>query len=135
MNVPQTFVYDFSACACKQLYLVAVIVKYFFQKCVKLLYELIIAICYGDLLMWIGNQVRPYEDNRGDTDALIGRWIDRIMKRGFSISAFGGTIREILKDFSDVPYTMFFSILERFRETTGTCSIPLFLRAFRRRLI
>ena len=33
MNVPQTFVYDFSACACKQLYLVAVIVKYFFQKC------------------------------------------------------------------------------------------------------
>lgn len=77
-----------------------------FKLSVKLLYELIIAICYGDLLMWIGNQVRPYENNRGDTDALIDRWIDRIMKSGFSISAFGGTIREILKDFSDVPYTV-----------------------------
>ena len=62
--------------------------------------------CYGDLLMWVGNQVRPYENRQGDTDTLINGWIDRIMKRGFSISAFAGTAREILKDFSGIPYTM-----------------------------
>ncbi|MBP1561353.1 MAG: 2-hydroxyacyl-CoA dehydratase [Oscillospiraceae bacterium] len=76
-----------------------------FTLSVTLLYELIIAICYGDLLMWIGNQVRPYENCKGDTDKLIGKWIDRLMGRGFALTAFGQNIREILADFEKLPYT------------------------------
>lgn len=76
-----------------------------FTLSVTLLYELIIAICYGDLLMWIGNQVRPYENCKGDTDKLIGKWIDRLMGRGFALTAFGQNIREILADFEKIPYT------------------------------
>jgi len=76
-----------------------------FKLSVKLLYELVIAVCYGDMLMWIANQVRPYENNKGQCDKLIAAWIDKLMKRGFALTAFKSTVREILKDFSAVPYT------------------------------
>ncbi len=76
-----------------------------FKLSIKLLYELVIAVCYGDLLTWTANQTRPYENNSGDTDRLISKWIDRLMERGFALSGFKGNIREILKDFSDLPCT------------------------------
>ncbi len=76
-----------------------------FKLSVKLLYELVIAICYGDMLTWIANQVRPYENNKGECDKLIENWIDKLMERGFALTAFNANIREILEDFSTVPYT------------------------------
>lgn len=76
-----------------------------FSLSAGLLFDLIIAICYGDLLMWVGNQLRPYENNKGDTDRLIEKWIDELMARGFSLTAFGRNVREILADFEKVPYT------------------------------
>ena len=42
-----------------------------------LLAELITAVCYADLLMLLANQVRPYENNKGDTDKLIDVWTDK----------------------------------------------------------
>ena len=76
-----------------------------FSLSAGLLFDLIIAICYADTLMWIGNQVRPYENNKGDTDKMIDKWVDTLMARGFSLSAFGKTVKEILADFEKVPYT------------------------------
>ena len=76
-----------------------------FSLSAGLLFDLIIAICYGDLLMWVGNQLRPYENQKGDTDRLIDNWIDTLMARGFSLSSFGKTVKEILADFEKVPYT------------------------------
>lgn len=76
-----------------------------FKLSVKLLYDLVIAICYGDLLTWVANQVRPYENRKGDSDGIIASWIDRLMAEGFALTAFNKNIREILKDFSEVPFT------------------------------
>ena len=76
-----------------------------FKLSAKLLYELVIAICYGDLLMWVGNQVRPYENKKGDTDKVIEKWTEQLTAGGFSLASFGKICREILKDFSDIPYT------------------------------
>lgn len=76
-----------------------------FKLSAKILYALVTAICYGDLLMWVGNQVRPYENNKGDTDYIISNWTDRLVKEGFSITAFNKNARLIMKEFSDVPYT------------------------------
>lgn len=70
-----------------------------------LLYELVTAICYGDLLMWAGNQVRPYENNEGDTDKLIDDWMDKIIKSGFGFGEFSKNAETILKDFENIPYT------------------------------
>ena len=76
-----------------------------FKLSAKLLFELIIAICYGDLLMWVGNQVRPYENHKGDTDKVIEKWTERLTESGFSLASFGKTCREILSEFSEIPYT------------------------------
>ena len=70
-----------------------------------LLAELIVAVCYGDLLMLLSNQVRPYENNKGDCDRLIDKWIDKIVEQNFSYTAFDKVSAEIVRDFENVPYT------------------------------
>ena len=36
------------------------------------------ALIYGDLLMLLRNQTRPYEKNPGEADALVDKWVDDI---------------------------------------------------------
>ena len=76
-----------------------------FKLTPDLLYELIVAICYGDILMWSGNQVRPYENNKGDTDALIEKWQNRLIKEGFSLTKFKSNAKKMISDFEKIPYT------------------------------
>ena len=76
-----------------------------FKLTPDLLYELIVAICYGDILMWSGNQVRPYENNKGDTDALIEKWQNRLIKEGFSLTKFKSNAKQMISDFEKIPYT------------------------------
>ena len=49
---------------------------------VKLGYDLalrgLFGLFYGDILMLLSNQVRPYEVNKGETDALWKKWIDEL---------------------------------------------------------
>ncbi|MBR1392861.1 MAG: 2-hydroxyacyl-CoA dehydratase [Ruminococcus sp.] len=42
--------------------------------------RLIYAVMYGDMLMLLYNQCRPYELNAGDTDRLLARWQHRLGK-------------------------------------------------------
>ena len=42
-----------------------------FQLTIPLIRKLIYAMMYGDLIMNVANQVRPYELNSGDTDAMV----------------------------------------------------------------
>ena len=69
-----------------------------FKLTVPLLCELVSAICYGDILMWVGNQVRPFENNKGDTDALIEKWTDKLIQSGFSFTEFSKNAAQIIKD-------------------------------------
>lgn len=73
-----------------------------FKLDLKLTYQLVSAICYGDILMWIGNQVRPYEINKGDTDAVINKWVKTLCDGHIGMSAFKKTCRLIVKDFESV---------------------------------
>ncbi|MCM1578917.1 MAG: 2-hydroxyacyl-CoA dehydratase [Ruminococcus sp.] len=70
-----------------------------------LLAELITAVCYGDVLMLLSNQVRPYENNKGDCDRLIDKWIDRLVDINFSYTSFDKVSARIVKDFEEVSYT------------------------------
>ncbi len=76
-----------------------------FDLNLKILYELVTAVIYGDLLMWLGNQVRPYENNKGDTDSLIERWTEKIVGGGFNIARFKKDAKLIINDFEKIPYT------------------------------
>ena len=51
-----------------------------FSLTLPLLKQLIYSIVYGDLLMMLANQTRPYENNPGDSDAAVDRWADKLVK-------------------------------------------------------
>ena len=75
-----------------------------------LIRRLIYAMMYGDLIMNVSNQVRPYEDNAGDTDAMVEKWcaamIDHFSHgKGMSRKSMQYYLREICEDFKSIPYT------------------------------
>ncbi|MCM1523054.1 MAG: 2-hydroxyacyl-CoA dehydratase [Ruminococcus sp.] len=70
-----------------------------------LLAQLITGICYADVIMLLANQVRPYENNKGDCDRLIDKWVERLVEINFSYTAFDKVSAQIVKDFENVPYT------------------------------
>lgn len=66
------------------------------------------AIVYGDLLMNIANQCKAYELNKGDTDAMVDKWVSRLTTVGTSAGltnykAQKRDILEILNDFASIP--------------------------------
>lgn len=63
---------------------------------------------YGDMIMIVSNQVRPYEVNAGDTDAMVDRWIERLTVefqkgRGFMSKAVERNLKAIGTDFAAIP--------------------------------
>ena len=51
-----------------------------FKLTVPLLIRLVYAILLGDFLMLLCNQCKPYERNKGTTDALVKEWQDIILR-------------------------------------------------------
>ncbi len=79
-----------------------------FRLTLPMLMKLMAALVYGDELMLLGNQVRPYEKNAGDTDALVRDWAKRIgemlnSRRGFTLVEMRRLFREIADGFAAVP--------------------------------
>ena len=63
---------------------------------------------YGDLIMCVSNQVRPYEVNEGSVDAMIERWsqelVDRFQRgKGMSRKQMQRIFDEICADFASIP--------------------------------
>ena len=64
-------------------------------------------LIYGDMIMILSNQVRPYEVNKGQTDAMVDKWTDYIGScfskgRGYSIGAIKKNLKEIADDFASI---------------------------------
>jgi len=57
------------------------------------------AMVYGDLLMLLSNQTRPYEVNKGESDELVSYWIDELSARFAKGQALGvRSVSKVLKD-------------------------------------
>ncbi|MBQ4563509.1 MAG: 2-hydroxyacyl-CoA dehydratase [Lachnospiraceae bacterium] len=80
-----------------------------FKVTVPLAVRLIQAVLYGDMLMQLRNQCRPYELNPGDTDRMAQAWADRLtkeMEEGKLVRSFLGVrknYRRMVCDFASVP--------------------------------
>ena len=81
-----------------------------FKLTVPLLRRMVYAMMYGDLIMNLANQVRPYERNAGETDALVAHWQQKLvdgfqagqyMRRKYMRPLFDALCRE----FSAIPVT------------------------------
>ncbi len=79
-----------------------------FKLTVKLLRRLVYAMVYGDLMMWVANQVRPYEVTEGDADRMVERWLDRLIDgfahgKGMTRPQLRVNFDAIIADFAAIP--------------------------------
>ncbi|UZQ86661.1 2-hydroxyacyl-CoA dehydratase [Thermoclostridium stercorarium] len=79
-----------------------------FKLTVPMIYRMMYAVLYGDLLMTLRNQCRPYEINKGESDALAEKWAERLsdeLGRNSRISykRIKKNYAEIVRDFSKIP--------------------------------
>ena len=64
-------------------------------------------LIYGDMIMIVSNQVRPYEVNKGETDAMIDKWTTQLGQgfykgKGFSWKAIRRNLKAIADDFASI---------------------------------
>ena len=79
-----------------------------FSLTLSLLRKLIYAMLYGDLLVNVANQVRPYELNKGDADAMVEHWGEKLTQgfqkgKGMSRKQMRGIFDRIIADFAAIP--------------------------------
>ncbi|MBQ3264795.1 MAG: 2-hydroxyacyl-CoA dehydratase [Ruminococcus sp.] len=60
-----------------------------FQITLPMLYRMFYCAFYGDLMMLMANQCRPYEKNKGETDRMVKKWVNRLLDE----SAHSSTMR------------------------------------------
>ena len=81
-----------------------------FQLTLPLIRRMLASIFYGDALMALANQTRPYENEKGAADALVAKWQATIAKqfdakRGVSKKDYVTNFNAIAADFAAVPVT------------------------------
>ena len=64
-------------------------------------------LMYGDMIMICSNQIRPYEVNKGETDAMIEKWTTKIGEdfrrgRGYTVGAMKKNLKAIADDFASI---------------------------------
>ena len=81
-----------------------------FKLTLPLLRRMVYAMMYGDLIMNLANQVRPYEVTPGETDALVAHWQQKLvdgfqagqyMRRKYMHPLFD----ELCREFAAIPIT------------------------------
>lgn len=78
-----------------------------FKLTIPFLRKLIAALAYGDLLMLLSNQTKPYEVFKGESMALVYRWVDKLKdlfekNKGLSKKDLKKYCEEIAKDFNEI---------------------------------
>lgn len=73
--------------------------------------KLIGALVYGDTLMLLSNQTKPYEVHKGESMALVDSWIENIVGqykegRGFKLEQQKQNLDDMAKSFSNIERTI-----------------------------
>lgn len=80
-----------------------------FKITLPLLRQLVYAVFYGDLLMLLKNQCRPYEVNEGETEALCEKWtkklVDEMAEGQMNYKTVKVRYAEIVSDFHNMQRT------------------------------
>ncbi|MDR0813929.1 MAG: 2-hydroxyacyl-CoA dehydratase [Oscillospiraceae bacterium] len=69
--------------------------------------KLLASMIYGDFIVWLRNQTKPYEVQAGDSDALTEKWTHQLIerfrhRRGLGKRQMRGVLREIARDFAAI---------------------------------
>lgn len=78
-----------------------------FKITLPMLHRFAYAVCYGDLLMDLVNQTKPFELQKGDAEALADMWTERLTKEmtesGVSSVKAKKNYGLIIEDFAKIP--------------------------------
>ncbi|MGD1816550.1 MAG: 2-hydroxyglutaryl-CoA dehydratase [Pleomorphochaeta sp.] len=79
-----------------------------FKLTPRIILQAFAGIVYGDLLTLLSNQTRPYEINKGETEAIVNKWIDLLSNKFKNNSGYIGwamkrNLMGITKDFTNIP--------------------------------
>lgn len=79
-----------------------------FRITLSLARKAVFAMMYGDIIVHVANQCRPYEIHSGDTDALVDTWTETIVSmfsrgEGIWFSSMRETMIKIIGDFKQIP--------------------------------
>ena len=78
-----------------------------FRLTLPILYRMFCCVVYGDLILSLTNQCKPYELHRGDTEALSARWTkelaDDIVSHRLSFQRVKEKSREIIASYASLP--------------------------------
>lgn len=78
-----------------------------FKLTLPLIVKALACVAYGDLLMTLDNQTKPYEVTKGESAVLLKSWTERIANelskgKGFSLSAIKKNMRKMARDFDNI---------------------------------
>lgn len=70
--------------------------------------QLLATLAYGDMMTLLANQIRPYEDKKGQADALTETWVEELSrqfgtKHGLSLGEISKNYEKIAKEYSEIP--------------------------------
>lgn len=78
-----------------------------FSLTIPLIRRFVGGLVYGDQLMLLSNQTKPYEVNKGESMALVQEWSDKISQmliegKGYTLEEIDETLDKITKSFSKI---------------------------------
>ncbi len=78
-----------------------------FSLTIPLIRRFVGGLVYGDQLMLLSNQTKPYEVNKGESMALVQEWSDKISQmliegKGYTLEEIDETLNKITKSFSKI---------------------------------
>ncbi len=81
-----------------------------FKVGLKFLIRMIYAMMYGDMIVQMANQCRPYELEQGATQRTIDKWVDELVEqfkdlKGVTKKSFLQNLDAIADDFAAIPVT------------------------------
>lgn len=81
-----------------------------FQVTLPMIRKLIAALIYGDMLMLLSNQIRPYEDDKGSANGMVAQWIAELTRQfkagnGLNLTQMKHNLERIVTDFEQIRIT------------------------------
>ena len=78
-----------------------------FSLSIPLIRRFVGGLVYGDQLMLLSNQTKPYEVNKGESMALVQDWIEKISQmlidgKGYTLEELDETLMQITKSFTKI---------------------------------
>lgn len=78
-----------------------------FKLTLTMIKKFLVAITYGDILMLLNNQVKPYEMNKGESDKLVKVWTEHLGRqfqqgRGYSNREVKRNLKRIVEAFGKI---------------------------------